>query len=214
MGTVKRKISWEQVEGPAKRIFKVWVDAPELKWAEFAWHVLEEQGLTSFSSPLEEQEVIINFLALGMTYYEFCGTAFQEPKSFSDELYYILNDLDEAELYLSSFYLGVSLTRHGHNIESAFDAIKYSDYPDMMSAELEYAVPLAVDFARARVMCALAEGLGSVDTLFLGLWNSRLGDDQERITSPNALADNEYALDGHYYVKSLVNRGIAASSFH
>jgi len=74
----KSVLRWGDVKGPAEQAFNIWTHERELKWAKFAWELLAEQGLADYSNELERHEAMINFMALGGFYREFCALAWQE----------------------------------------------------------------------------------------------------------------------------------------
>ena len=47
------KIGWDEVEDAAAKMFNIWVDGNELKWAKEAWRHLAAAGLTGATTILE-----------------------------------------------------------------------------------------------------------------------------------------------------------------
>ena len=41
-----KKIEWDEIETAATKMFNVWIDGDELKWAKEAWKRLAKAGLT------------------------------------------------------------------------------------------------------------------------------------------------------------------------
>lgn len=93
------RLEWSEVEAAAKAAFNVWVEAPELAWAEQAWRILETHGLTDYSDDFERHTVAFRLLALGGIYRDFCAVYWEEP---TDRLY----SEWVASLDLSSLILG------------------------------------------------------------------------------------------------------------
>lgn len=44
------RLEWQDVKAVAEDAFNVWVDQPELIWAQAAWAALGEAGLTSIAT--------------------------------------------------------------------------------------------------------------------------------------------------------------------
>jgi hypothetical protein len=48
------KPEWEELESAAAKMFDVWIDGTELKWAKEAWRHLIKAGLTDATTVLAE----------------------------------------------------------------------------------------------------------------------------------------------------------------
>jgi hypothetical protein len=73
-----QKVTWDDIKDTAKEVFNVWVLQSEINWAKEAWAILEQAGITSYSTEIERQEKLIYFLALAGIYLDFCCVAFEE----------------------------------------------------------------------------------------------------------------------------------------
>jgi len=76
-----RQVLWEQVKDAAEaEMFCVFMGGAELDWAEYAWGILRESGLTSYSDDLGRARCLIRLMVLGVLFREFCRLAFDEKQ--------------------------------------------------------------------------------------------------------------------------------------
>jgi Putative DNA-binding domain len=178
------KIEWHNIKESASEIFNIWVDSPELKWAEDAWSKLDLEGLTSYTNELDKHIVLIRFLALGTLYYEFCQFAFEEMSNI--DYYSWAKALDSEDLFLSLFRLGQLLGSSYMPVEEIYDSsAEQSLLPDFIGSLVEQ--------QRAIVVAALVKSFGSASLLFAHLW-----------LSPNTLdhENEDDDKDGGIYYRS------------
>lgn len=172
-----KKVKWHEIAAPAQQIFNIWVEHPELEWAALAWKALDEQGLTRYSNQLEKQQVLVNLLALGFIYHEFCQVAFDETSYLKEQIYDLLESFEENELYISSYFMGVMLNSESklHDLELASIECEREVLPNLLIT--------AAQNSMDKVAKALTLGFGSRDELFISLWNSNKCEDSHKISS-------------------------------
>ena len=73
-----KRITWIDIHKCAEQLFNVWVEQPELRWAQKSWTALEANGLTSYESELEKCKAYIRLLVLADLYRQFCHIAYDE----------------------------------------------------------------------------------------------------------------------------------------
>ena len=71
-------IGWDEVEEAAGKMFTVWINGNELKWAKEAWTHLAAAGLTGAATTLEISATKLRLVTLARIYHEFCGLAWDE----------------------------------------------------------------------------------------------------------------------------------------
>ena len=186
-----KKLDWLDIEIPAKKLFDIWVDQPELEWAKVAWRALDEQGLTRYSNQLEKQQVLINLLSLAFVYHEFCKKAFDEDSGLEYQISDLCQTLEENGLYISVFYLGLIYQSDEHQFNHEFVSIE---------CEKELLPELLIGAAyknQLNITKALVLGFGSRTDLFISLWNSTKSDDEYKIS---CLDDLSYSDAGAAYI--------------
>jgi hypothetical protein len=145
-----RKVEWDEVEMVAPDLFEVWVGGSEVAWAERAWQMLAEAGLTSFIDDLGQTRVLVRFIILGLMYRRFCWVAQEES---TDEEMLIREACDGLEL--PRFRLGQLM---GPRWEA--DAFGSTD------ADLTHAAVFQIyDDDRAAIRQALVHGFGGESEL-------------------------------------------------
>ncbi len=177
---------WSDVAAPAAKMFKVWMDGSELKWAEEAWGHLHAAGLAGRESILEETAAKLRLVALAQIYQEFCGFAWDEnPETPLDYL---------AEyLEINALALGI--------LAAASDADEFNDAGD--EYELREAALVAVTQGqRTEIFRCLKDAYGGEVQLYTRLWHTRSADAEEdseddefEVTGSNSVALN-YVMNG------------------
>ncbi|MCR5834306.1 MAG: hypothetical protein K6G55_06640 [Selenomonadaceae bacterium] len=90
------RVSFQDISG---YIPSIWGSGHEWIWFKKAWNVLENQKMTSYSTPLEMRIVYLRALTLGMIYIDFCKVAMDEIGGYEDLLDTFRFDItDEGEL--------------------------------------------------------------------------------------------------------------------
>jgi hypothetical protein len=162
---MSHKLDWQTIAPAAAFLFKIWVDQPELKWAEKAWAMLAKRGLTTYTNELEKQVVLLRLYTLAKMYGDFCQRAFDETCYIKESVWGWQECLEENELYLSFFRLGQLvgptefLDKECYAVEDEKDWL-----PDLVNSIAEAQT--------ATVFAALLAEFGSVTELLLSLWNS------------------------------------------
>ncbi|MDQ2731005.1 MAG: hypothetical protein M3Y56_05050, partial [Armatimonadota bacterium] len=75
---VSGTVTWEDVESCAAEVLQIWNDGSELEWAEGAWNILAQAGLTHYSHAVEYHQVILRFFALCSLYLDFSQIAWDK----------------------------------------------------------------------------------------------------------------------------------------
>jgi hypothetical protein len=154
-----RTLRWSELEECAQSAFDIWVDQPELSWAQQAWEHLGRQGLASYTDELEKCRVKIRFLALTGLYHDWCAVAWQEAENPTYS--------DWAELLgISPFRLGqlVGSTQMELDGEAEDDELFPMGLQKMIHAH------------RHEVLSSLLQAYGNIHDLFVSLWNSNKTD--------------------------------------
>lgn len=150
-----RHLEWTELQECAQSAFNIWVDQPELNWAQEAWEHLTRQGLAAYASELEKCRVKIRFLALAGIYHDWCSIAWQE----SDNPAYS----DWADL------LNIREFRLGQLVGSGDTAIDGEAEEDRL---LGMGLKKMISAHRAGVLTGLLRAYGDISGLFVSLWNS------------------------------------------
>lgn len=165
-------MDWEEVNHVAERIFNVWFSGGDLEWAEKAWHILSNSGLTGDATELERCKSVIRLLCLGDYYYNFCTL-------YKDEFL-------ETELvdWASTFPI------HGFQIGQLIgeNALEDETEPDVF---YQKGLELLTDRYEEEVMEALKQGFGDRCSLFISLWRSSFSSERNEPDSPDFVADLE-----------------------
>ena len=100
MGTLQAKmLGWNEVQDAAKELFNIWTHRQELVWAEKAWTIMLEAGLTSYTTEYGRCRVALYLLGLSSLYYDFCWLGCDERQT--------PNYMDAADLLgLTPFRMG------------------------------------------------------------------------------------------------------------
>jgi hypothetical protein len=156
-------MDWEQIKPIAMNVFRVWSDGGDLAWAEQAWNILSESGLTDYDDELERTQVIIRFLALTDFYYGFCTGFRQEylEPEFWDWA---------TQFKVKSFQLG-QLIGADSGVENEQQAL------DHLVLEEKTVLP------------ALELGFGGRQNLFITLWRSSLSPEANDPDGEDYLSD-------------------------
>jgi len=140
------KLEWSEVASVAKEVMVVWFIGSELEWAERAWGMLADAGLTRYANDIERTRVLMRFIALAMIYRDFCQLGREE-------------DWDADTLIGEVIYgLELSRIRIGQVIGPEWDADTLEETDDDLtnSAILEL-----TDSERAVIATVLVKGFGS-----------------------------------------------------
>jgi hypothetical protein len=73
-------VEWSEIAEIAEDLFRTW-GGGDLRWAEAAWQVLSESGLTRYVFEVDRTVCIMRLVALNAFYREFCVRAFKEATS-------------------------------------------------------------------------------------------------------------------------------------
>lgn len=153
--TGRRILQWSELEECGRSAFDIWVDQPELSWAQEAWKHLTQQGLASYANELERCRVKIRFLALAGIYHDWCYVAWQEPA---------------APTYVSwAHLLDIAELRVGQLLGIGNIPIEGEDEEDQLFV---LGLTKLISLHREEVLAALLQGYGDISDLFVSLWNS------------------------------------------
>ena len=87
------RLEWPDIKAVAEDAFNVWVDQPELIWAQAAWAALGEAGLTSYRDEFERCLVAMRFVGLASLYRDFCEVAWDLSWVPEDKVAYWAEEL-------------------------------------------------------------------------------------------------------------------------
>jgi hypothetical protein len=167
-----KRITWIDIHECAEQLFNVWVEQPELRWAQKSWTALEANGLTSYESEIEKCKVYIRLLVLADLYRQFCHTAYDE--TYDDHDLYYLCDEFLSKFKLSPFYVGQLVG------EPFYDDTEDEEPDDAQL--LNSGVRHCVTLLRKETLAALVKYFGSPEGLFVSL---RLSKEAEEVICPD-----------------------------
>jgi hypothetical protein len=143
----KDHLRWEDVKSLARSSFNIWVDQPELQWAERAWAVLSKAGLTEHSDGPERCRAFARFMVLASFYRDWCAVARDEWQE------------DEPDVWAEE--CDVDLVHVGQAVGPDVDIEDQGDaFEELIRQE------------RSTVVEALRSGFGGDDLLSVSLWRS------------------------------------------
>lgn len=171
-------LDWKDVEDAADEMFRVWAGGRELEWAQFAWEVLGEAGLTSFCNRLEKARVQVRLMVLATMYREFCWLCWDEK---DEPMYSWWMDA----LSLDHFTLGQLVGPH-FALDRDWDA-------EDEDALIEAAVVRMLQEERERLVPHLTAGMGGTASLFATLYltNYTLATDDDHEDEEDEDADED-----------------------
>lgn len=158
----EEQVEWADVEPIARELFDIWLIGSELRWAEYAWGLLGQAGLTSYQAEIERARCVFRVIALSAFYREFCVRAFDE--GCSDEW------RDQSFSELVGEYPKVSLFTLGQLAERAGIPADDSMEHDRSTLLNEVCEGLA-DWEYAEVVGTLGRQLDHA-ALFASLWQT------------------------------------------
>lgn len=185
---VTGNLGWDEIEQAAKKMFNVWIDGGELKWAKEAWRHLRAAGLTSSTSTLEVTAAKVRLVTLARIYQEFSGFAWDEnPETPLD---YLAEDLE-----IDPVALGILAGRASPN---GFEELTDDD------SVLGAALLTVTDSQRAEIFDCLRKSYGDENKLYSRLWHTRSllaekdsEEDEWQVTGPNCAA-LQYVSNGFH----------------
>jgi hypothetical protein len=84
------EMPFEKLGDLVKLCFSVWGHKREVKWAEWVWQILAEQGITTYQEDDEQFNVMINFICLSIIYKDFCLMYKDQYECYEEEDYLIV----------------------------------------------------------------------------------------------------------------------------
>jgi len=152
-----QKIEWDEIETAATKMFNVWIDGAELKWAKEAWKHLAKAGLTEANTILEITATKLRLVTLARIYQEFSGFAWDEnPETPLD---YLAEDLE-----IDPVALGILAAQADPN---DFEDFTEDDF--LLGAALE----TVTDSQRHEIFECLRKAYGDEFKLYNRLWHTR-----------------------------------------
>lgn len=180
----QKTVQWNEVKESARRAFDIWGSGSDYDWAEAAWKILTEAGLTGYSSNIERWTVLTQILALGTLCRDFCRVAWGEPCEY-----------DSADLFewaeaaeLTPFRIGALVTHHelldemGNESSDEFDSDK----------EKYAALGSLIGKIRNELIVALNKNLGGDSALYLFLCRINMEEDLEAHKNENSGPDTQW----------------------
>jgi hypothetical protein len=158
-----QKVKWDEIETAAAKMFNVWIDGAELKWAREAWKHLAKAGLTEATTILEITATKLRLVTLARIYQEFCGFAWEENQEMPwDYLAELAKDLE-----IDPVALGILA---GQADPNDFEDLTENDY--LLGAALE----TVTDSQRQEIFESLQTAYGDDFRLYSRLWHTRSAD--------------------------------------
>jgi len=180
-------IAWDKVEGAAAKMFNIWVDGSELKWAKEAWRHLAAFGLTGATTILEITATKLRLVTLARIYHEFCGLAWDENPDWP--VSYLAENLE-----IDPVALGIL----------AASTPDRNDFEELTEDDslIDDAVLAVVNSQRSEIFDCLTAAYGDAIRLYSRMWHTRSEDekkdsegDEFEVTDPNATA-LDYVIPG------------------
>jgi hypothetical protein len=182
-----QKITWDEVEHAAAKLFNIWVDGNELKWAEEVWRLFAVAGLTGAETLMEETASKLRLATLARVYHEFCGLAWEEDPDWPAN--YLTEDLEIDPVALGILAGG---TDRRNEFEELTDDVSL----------LDEAILAVVDSHRTEIFDCLKLAYGNEFKLYTRMWHTRSDDaekdsegDEFELTGGNTIA-LEYVTNG------------------
>lgn len=158
-------VTWEDVEAPASKMFRVWVDGGELHWARECWSHFAEAGLNRAGCIIETTTTYLRLVELSRIYEEFSGFAWDEnPET---PLGYLAEDLE-----IHPIALGM--------IASEFLRENMQDFQDDTGLH-QAALESACSAQRLEIFRCLSNAYGGAECLYSRMFH----------THPSAVADDD-----------------------
>jgi len=161
---VNETIGWDDVEEAARKMFTVWINGNELKWAKEAWRHLAAAGLTGAATTLEISATKLRLVTLARIYHEFCGLAWDEnpdcPASYLTEHL----EIDPVALGI----LAAATTR-----QNDFEELTEDD------SLLDEAILAVINSQRTEIFECLKSAYGDEIRLYSRMWHT-LSDESEK----------------------------------
>ena len=148
-----KTVGWDKVLPIAEEAFHIWVDHPELQWAEQAWAQVQKAGLAADGSSIDRLRAYVRFLVLASMYRDWCALVWDEVEDDSPEMW--LSNME-----VNPVQVGQLL---GQDVEVADDS----------EEALPEALHILIERERAGVVRAVLQGFGGDVGLFLSLWRSQ-----------------------------------------
>lgn len=195
------RVTWQEVEPAARLAFRVWVNQPELSWAQQAWHVLASVGLTEYDDYdlAEPYRVYFRLFVLGGVYRDFCDRAWEEV---SDNGYRDYTGwADELGLDVRVMW-AIALRREAgewnlneDDFAEMVDQGLFEEDERFAESPLDDVLRPLVEAERRGVVAALKKELGGTNLFFASLWRSK--------------GDGSYPFDGGSTPSALTQRAFA-----
>ncbi|MEU4243456.1 hypothetical protein [Actinoplanes sp. NPDC026619] len=112
------RLDWDDVKAVVEPVIQIWVSGSELTWAAYAWGILEQHGLTGYTSEVERTRCMLRAVALGALYLDFAAFAFDEGSS-GEWRYRVNGDLIGPPPLIDAFTLGQLVERDGIEIDDS-----------------------------------------------------------------------------------------------
>ena len=179
----KTVLQWSELQDCAHSAFDIWVGQPELSWAREAWEHLVRLGLAWYRNELEKNRTKIRFLALAGIYHDWCYIAWDEAVNPAYSTW--------------ANMLGVSAFRIGQFLGPGRPKIDEEEDDDQL---FENGLRQVIAEERGVVFGALVRAYGTIDALFVCLWNSDKPDlredkdDAEEDRDPASKKESPYEI--------------------
>ena len=150
-------VGWDDVSPIAERAFSIWVGFPERRWAQEAWAHMTRAGLADTDGSAVRPRAYIRFLVLASIYRDWCAQVWDERHD--DEPWYWLEPANVKPRSVGLLLESEVAPDDGDGLDEALNVL--------------------MDRERPVVVAALLEGFGGESGLFLALWRSNGGPEDE-----------------------------------
>lgn len=161
-------LRWSAIARGAYHLFNVWVDCPELAWAQKAWEYLEAADQTRYGNDRERTRLLIRLLALAAFYHSWCRAAWQEGEI---DLSFWAGELGVSQASIARLSGDRAHQDHEGDAETPYDAVL------TVLVEEEYDALVEI----------LTKAFGGASGLFIALWLSREPEWSGRTELPDEL---------------------------
>ena len=168
-------LAWEDIRGPASKMFNIWTSGGDLDFAEQAWQFLQAAGLVSGDDIVSKTKSCMVLLALCRIYLAFCEAKWDESADIP--ISFLAEDLDIDPVALGLLASG-EMSKYVQDLY--FEAFELR----------ENALVAVTKLLEPQVLECLRTAFGGSTGLYLRLSRTRANDDEQdgnefEVTGPN-----------------------------
>jgi hypothetical protein len=179
------KLSWEDIEELARRMFNVWESGGDLAWAKEVWGYLSKAGLTDEFNFIDKTRVCLRLLILARISEEFSAA------KKGDGVLRSISQIAE-ELWINPLALGVLAADAGVDFESCADELELR----------EACLDAASNLYRAELFKCLVSAYGGEENLYFRLSGMSQNASGDILADPRDSEPTGPNLDAYDFVKN------------